>query len=198
MVGNLGAEVAAQCHAEPEVLCSSAATSPLLHVAYKPFTGRLHSPGEYLLYGCELQGGEWQGAQLKLTRGQDERSAGWYRYPRAAETRAIPAGGSAVRAPFAALRARRGIPGGPLAYRSGNEPVPLSELERIWSSVPWAGRRDGISRSPGTPATRRMSRGSAQVHDPAFRAASPGRRSTSSTRSASSRDGAVGVHHAPR
>ena len=27
-----------------------------------------------------------------------------------------------------------------------------------WSSVPWAGRRDGISRSPGTPATRRMSR----------------------------------------
>jgi hypothetical protein len=41
---------------------------PLLHVAYKPFTGRLHSPGEYLLYGCELPGGEWQRAQLKLVR----------------------------------------------------------------------------------------------------------------------------------
>ena len=39
-----------------------------------------------------------------------------------------------------------------------------------WSSVPWAGRRDGISRSPGTPGTRRTSRGSAQIHDPAFKA----------------------------
>src|SRR2546429_845332 len=86
MIGNLGAEVAARCHAEPEVLCSSAATSPLLHVAYKPFTGRLHSPGENLLYGGELQAGGWQGARLKLTGGQDERSAGWDRHPRAAGT----------------------------------------------------------------------------------------------------------------
>jgi hypothetical protein len=69
LVGNLGAEVAARCHVEPEVLYISAATSPLLHVAYKPFTGRLHSPGEYLLYGCELPGGEWQRAQLKLVSG---------------------------------------------------------------------------------------------------------------------------------
>ena len=51
------------------------------------------------------------------------------RVPR--ELEEFPAGGSAVRAPFAALRARRGIPGGPLAHRSGHEPVPLGELERM-------------------------------------------------------------------
>jgi hypothetical protein len=56
-----GTEVAARCHPEPEDLCRPAVTRPLLHVAYKPFTGRLHSPGEYLLYGCGASRGVLEG-----------------------------------------------------------------------------------------------------------------------------------------
>src|SRR5690348_5340009 len=48
------------------VLCCSAATSPLLHVAYKPLTGRLHSRGEDVLYGCDASRREMAEAQLKL------------------------------------------------------------------------------------------------------------------------------------
>jgi len=58
------------------VLCCSAATSLLLHVAYKPFPGRLHSRGEYVLYECDASRRGMAEAQLKLAGGQDERSAG--------------------------------------------------------------------------------------------------------------------------
>src|SRR5690242_6938188 len=66
----------------------------LLHVAYKPFTGRLHSPGEYLLYGCDASGRGVPESSAEPTRGRDGRSAGRYRYRRVAGTRGIPAGGS--------------------------------------------------------------------------------------------------------
>src|SRR5689334_25164786 len=48
------------------VLCCSAATSLLLHVAYKPFPGRLHSRGEYVLYECDASRRGMAEAQLKL------------------------------------------------------------------------------------------------------------------------------------
>jgi hypothetical protein len=108
MVGNLGAEGTARCLAEPEVLCSSAATSPLLHVAYKPFTGR-HSPGEYLPYGYELPGGERQRAQLKLRRGKMSVQQAGTDIRVLRELEDFPL----VEAPLAALRARRGNPGRP-------------------------------------------------------------------------------------
>src|ERR1700748_1967743 len=86
--------MAARCHVEPEVLCRSAVTRSLLHVAYKPFTGRLHSPGEYLLYGCDASGRGVPEGSAEPTRGRDGRSAGRYRYRRVAGTRGIPASGS--------------------------------------------------------------------------------------------------------
>ena len=42
----------------------------LLHVAYKPFTGRLHSPGEYCCTGVTLPGGECLRVQLSLQGGE--------------------------------------------------------------------------------------------------------------------------------
>jgi hypothetical protein len=62
------------------------------------------------------------------------------------------------------------IPDGPLAYRSGHEPVPLSELERMLVLGAMGGTTGwhfSITRHAGT---RRTSRGSAQIHDPAFKA----------------------------
>lgn len=89
-----------------------------------------------------------------------------------------------------------------------------------WSSAPWAGRRNGISRSPGTPATRRTSRtirprppGARSRRRPASippncsspttractcsRPATPARSSTRPPRHVRQGpgDGAVGVHH---